>query len=201
MTSITENTFDINSYLNSLSTSDRENMLKEIGKNLDLGEVKMIKESNMEKRRKERLRKSLQKYRNSWKTLRCYEGDMDCDWVNNWWKNNRMTDRNKILKGYEDIILGSEGNSCWTAITGTDCEWFEESSSLREMINSVMYHNSSGQDNWGVGTIGGSHEHVDRIFIGSEYIKHFEGDEELFLLKNRYKNVYILDYNNPFLDL
>ena len=198
MLSSDEKPFDINRYIQSLSTSKKEKLLKDIGKNLDSTEVNIIKDSNVEQRRKVRLHKSLQKYRQGWKTLRCSEGDMDGDWINNWWKNNRMTDRNKIIKGYEDIILGCDGNSCWTAITGTDCEWFEETSSLREMINSVMYHNSSGHDNWGVGTIGGSHEVIDRIFIGSNHIKHFESDEDLFLLKNRYKNVYILDYNNPF---
>ena len=200
MTSITEtqNDININLYLANLSKTNREILLKELGKNLESTEVGIIKASNKEQLRKVRLQKSLQKYRNSWKTLRCSEGDMDGDWINNWWKNNKMSDRNKIVKGYEDIILGCDGNSCWTAITGTDCEWFDETSCLGDMINSVMYHNSSGQDNWGVGTIGGSHEHVDRIFIGSDHIKHFESDEELFLLKNRYKNVYILDYNNPF---
>ena len=67
------------------------------------------------------------------------------------------------------------------------------------MINEIMYHNKSGVDNWGVGTVGGSHENVNRIFISIESIKYFEGEEELDILKNRYKKVYILDYYNPFL--
>ena len=89
-------------------------------------------------------------------------------------------------------------NNLWSAITGTDCEWFEEKSTLQDMVNEVLYHNSIGVDNWGVGTVGGSHENVNRIFITIESIKYFEGEEELEILKNRYKKVYILDYGDTF---
>ena len=127
--------------------------------------------------------------------MRCKETDIDAEWVNDWWTNNKICKINKINIGYQDIILGYNDN-VWTAITGTDCEWFEEQSSLQEIIKEVFYHNSSGVDNWGVGTIGGSHENVDRIFINKEEIKYFEGDKELEILKNRYKKVYILDYED-----
>ena len=127
--------------------------------------------------------------------MRCKGKDIEYEWITDWWQNNKICKKNKITIGYQDIILGCN-NNVWTAITGTDCEWFEEKSSLEDIIKEVFYHNSSGVDNWGVGTIGGSHENVDRIFINKGEIKYFEDNKEIEILKNRYKKVYILDYEN-----
>lgn len=197
MSSTSETTFNVHSYINNLSEDEKKEFLKQLGKEMDTTEISIIKKSNQDKRKQERLSKSLQKYRKSWKILRCKEEDLGCDWVNNWWKNNRITDKNLIEKGYQDIILGYDTKQ-WSAITGTDCEWFEPQGFLQDMINAVRYHNRSGVGEWGAATIGGSHEHVTRVFIGSDSVKYFEGDGELEILKNRYKQVYILDYNKPF---
>ena len=74
----------------------------------------------------------------------------------------------------------------------TDYEWFEEKTSLKDIMNEVFYDNSSDVDNCGIETIG-SHENVDRIFINKKDIKYFESNKEIEILKNRYKKVYILD--------
>ena len=187
---------DIDNYLKSLSNDEKVKVLEEIGQKINLNDLNIIRKSNINKRKKEKKENSLKKYRESWKKLRCKEDDIEEEWINDWWKNNKICKKNKISIGYEDIIMGYN-NNLWSAITGTDCEWFEEKSTLQDMINEVMYHNSTGVDNWGVGTVGGSHENVNRIFISIESIKYFEGEEELEILKNRYKKVYILDYNNP----
>ena len=197
MTSTKEDEIDIYKYLNSLPYDKKERVLKTLGQQIDYNDMNIIKTSNINKRKKERKVNSLKKYRNSWKELRCKEEDLENEWVNDWWMNNKICKRNKINIGYQDIILGYN-NNVWTAITGTDCEWFEEKSSLQDIINEVFYHNSSGADNWGAGTIGGSHENVDRIFINKEEIEYFERNKEIETLKNRYKKVYILDSENTF---
>lgn len=187
---------DIYNYLNSLPYEKKERFLKTLGEQINYNDMNTIKKSNINKRKKERKHNSLKKYRNSWKELRCKEKDLENEWINDWWMKNKICKRNKINIGYQDIILGY--NNTWTAITGTDCEWFEEQSSLQDIINEVFYHNSSGVDNWGAGTIGGSHENVDRIFINKEEIEYFESNNEIEILKNRYKKVYILDSENTF---
>ena len=160
-----------------------------------------LSKSSAEKRKKN----ALKKYRNTWKTIRCREDDLGEEWINDWWTNNKITKKNHIRIGYEDIILfanngepiAPEHGQKWSAITGTDCEWFEAEKNLQDIIEKVRYHNSSGVGEWGAATVGGSHENVNRIFIGIDDLKYFEKDSEIEIIKKRYKKVYIMDYCNP----
>ena len=193
------NISEFNNYIKLLSKDERQNFLKELGSQLKPEDLATIKKGSSQKRKQNLLKK----YRNTWKTVRCIEDDLDEEWINNWWTNNKMTNKNLIQVGYQDIILGCSNDNTgkvksWNAITGTDCEWFIEQSTLKDMINEVMYHNSSGVNEWGDSTIGGGHQDVNRIFIGIDSVKYFESNAELEVLKNRYKKVYIMDYYNPF---
>jgi len=189
---------NITSLIETLDRDGRQKLLEELSISLTTDEIKKLHNVKKESNKTIRKQNSLKKWRKTWKTLRCKESDLEgAEWVNDWWKNNKINKRNYICKGYQDIVLGCESTNRWTAITGTDCEWFEEQVCLQAMIELVRYHNSSGVDNWGTGTVGGSHEYVNRVFISANDLKHFEGEEQLNALKKRYKIVYILDYYNP----
>ena len=183
--------------ITTLTYDNKQKFLNEIGKQLTVKDLAIIKKSY-----------ALKKYRNTWKTIRCLENDLGEDWINDWWTNNKITKKNHIIIGYEDIILFPDNihaltNSDrhgieWSAITGTDCECFDAEKSLQDIIEQVRHHNSSGLGEWGTSTIGGSHSNVNRIFINIDDLKYFKNDSEIEIIKKRYKKVYIMDNYNPF---
>jgi len=176
--------FNITEYIKTLSVSEKTKFMKELGMALKPEDMKTIKVSY-----------SNLQFRKRWITLR-FPDPEECDdgseWVSVFWKNNKMIEKNEIYIDYDDIILNYE-NDCWCAMTGTECEWFEEQHSLQAILAEINEHNCNNAS-----TVGKGHKCVDRIFIYMKDLKYFETLENIEILHKRYKTVYLID-NSVFL--
>ena len=181
--------FNMTEYIKTLSISDKTEFMKELGSQLHKDDMTIIK-VNYSKKLKTEL---LLKFRKRWITLRFPDPEDDgSEWVSIFWKNNKMIEKNEIYIDYDDIILNYE-NDCWCAMTGTECEWFEEQHSLQAILAEINEHNCNNAS-----TVGKGHKCVDRIFIYMKDLKYFETLENIEILHKRYKTVYLID-NSVFL--